>query len=155
MQCIGSPDVISALWHWMTLLVCFVELIVFSKCLTAGNHKHSPVHCSMLIGILRKDAHHAQRCASHVSDDGAAGRQQRFAMLAVGCKAGVVWLWRFRVPSPYSPSGHLSPEQFTLVPNAPHPLRACFIACSCWWLPLVSCVATVPPRTGNHLGSRG
>ena len=50
-----------------------------------------------------------------------AGRQQGFAMLAVGCKAGVVWLWRFRVPSQYYPSGRLSPEEFTLVPTPTHP----------------------------------
>lgn len=45
-----------------------------------------------------------------------AGQPQRFAMLAVGCKAGIVWLWRYSVPHQYSPSGSPSPEAFTLVP---------------------------------------
>lgn len=45
-----------------------------------------------------------------------AGQPQRFAMLAVGCKAGIVWLWRYSVPHQYSPSGSPSSEAFTLVP---------------------------------------
>lgn len=44
-----------------------------------------------------------------------AGQQQRFAMLAVGCKAGVVWLWRYHVPRQYTPAGSPSLEAFTLV----------------------------------------
>ena len=44
-----------------------------------------------------------------------AGQQQRFAMLAVGCKAGIVWLWRYDVPHQYTPSGSPTAEAFTLV----------------------------------------
>ena len=44
-----------------------------------------------------------------------AGQLQRFAMLAVGCKAGIVWLWRYTVPHQYTPSGSPCPEAFTLV----------------------------------------
>ncbi|DBA85227.1 TPA: hypothetical protein ACH3X2_005930 [Trebouxia sp. C0005] len=40
---------------------------------------------------------------------------QRFAMLAVGCKAGIVWLWRYRIPTQYSPSGSAAPQAFSLV----------------------------------------
>jgi hypothetical protein len=43
---------------------------------------------------------------------------QRFAMLAVGCKAGIVWLWRYRIPSQYSPSGSAAPQAFSLVCTA-------------------------------------
>ncbi|KAL0042386.1 hypothetical protein WJX77_010878 [Trebouxia sp. C0004] len=39
----------------------------------------------------------------------------RFAMLAVGCKAGIVWLWRYRIPTQYSPSGSAAPQAFSLV----------------------------------------
>ena len=59
-----------------------------------------------------------------------AGQPQRFAMLAVGCKAGIVWLWRYTVPHHYIPSGSPSPEAFSLVciyhacsfPQPPPPL---------------------------------
>ena len=44
-----------------------------------------------------------------------AGQLQRFAMLAVGCNSGIVWLWRYTVPHQYTPSGTPSPEAFTLV----------------------------------------
>ena len=40
---------------------------------------------------------------------------QCFAMLAVGCKAGIVWLWRYQLPSHPAPSGSVSPDAFTLV----------------------------------------
>jgi len=43
---------------------------------------------------------------------------QRFAMLAVGCKAGIVWLWRYRIPTQYSPSGSAAPQAFSLVCTA-------------------------------------
>ena len=48
-----------------------------------------------------------------------AGQQQRFAMLAVGCQAGLVWLWRFHLPCQYSPSGSASAEAFSLVRAVP------------------------------------
>ena len=41
--------------------------------------------------------------------------QQCFAMLAVGCKAGIVWLWRYQLPGQYAPFGTASPDAFTLV----------------------------------------
>ena len=40
---------------------------------------------------------------------------QRFAMLAIGCKAGIVWLWRYGIPTRYSPSGSAAPQAFSLV----------------------------------------
>ena len=36
-------------------------------------------------------------------------------MLAVGCKAGIVWLWRYQLPGQYAPFGTISPDAFTLV----------------------------------------
>lgn len=68
---------------------------------------------------------------------------QRFAMLAVGCKAGIVWLWRYQIPSQYTPAGSATPEAFTLV-NATNiffncvsialrddELSAAYCCCSC------------------------
>ena len=66
-----------------------------------------------------------------------AGQQQRFAMLAVGCKAGVVWLWRYHVPHQYTPSGSPSPEAFTLV--CPHQARPRHPAC-----PACAAIACLP-----------
>ena len=39
-------------------------------------------------------------------------------MLAVGCKAGIVWLWRYCIPTQYSPSGSAAPQAFSLVCTA-------------------------------------
>ena len=40
---------------------------------------------------------------------------KRFAVLAVGCKAGVVWLWRYWLPQQPTPSGSANPNSFDLV----------------------------------------
>ena len=41
--------------------------------------------------------------------------QQSFALLAAGCKAGIVWLWRYSLPAQYAPVGYPSPNAFALV----------------------------------------
>lgn len=46
-------------------------------------------------------------------------------MLAVGCKAGLVWLWRYEVPYQHTPSGRPSPQAFTLVRIPPGFLTLC------------------------------
>lgn len=54
---------------------------------------------------------------------------QRFAILAVGCKAGIVWLWRYQIPSQYTPAGSATPEAFTLVNATNIFFNCCLMHC--------------------------
>jgi len=67
-------------------------------------------HCSATLSVC------CLRTLSSAAFDDAG--VQRFAMLAVGCKAGIVWLWRYHIPGQYSPSGSAAPQAFSLVCTA-------------------------------------
>ncbi|KAA6429373.1 MAG: hypothetical protein FRX49_00767 [Trebouxia sp. A1-2] len=74
---------------------------------------------------------------------------QRFAMLAVGCKAGIVWLWRYRIPTQYSPSGSAAPQAFSLLRKTLHEADLLGTTCLSVKLHEASSSGKLPPCYGS------